>query len=133
MPFQVDLVGIFFIVFGALTTVIGASMLALGVGAFAVMASAVKTGGGGQFAAGLTLALFTVLAIMTIIWGIAHMVVGLPLRRRVHWSRLAALMLGSVDLLLLPYGTALGCCALVTLLREDAKRLFEPHGVTLDS
>jgi hypothetical protein len=34
-------------------------------------------------------------------------------------------MLGSVDVLLLPYGTAIGCYALVTLLREDAKRLFE--------
>jgi hypothetical protein len=33
-------------------------------------------------------------------------------------------MLGSVDLLLLPYGTALGCYALATLLREDARRLF---------
>ena len=37
----------------------------------------------------------------------------------------AALVLGSVDLVLLPYGTALGCYALATLLREDAKRLFE--------
>jgi hypothetical protein len=35
-------------------------------------------------------------------------------------------MLGSVDLLLLPYGTALGVYALWTLLREDTKRLFEP-------
>jgi hypothetical protein len=58
-------------------------------------------------------------------WGIAHIAVGLPLRRRVHWSRLAALMLGSVDLLLLPYGTALGCYTLATLLREDAKRRFD--------
>ena len=125
MPFQVDLVGILFIVFGALTTIIGASMLALGVGAFALIASASRTGSGGQFAAGLTAAVFTILAVMAIIWGIAHIVVGLPLRRRTHWSRLAALMLGSVDLLLLPYGTALGCCTLATLLREDAKKLFE--------
>ena len=37
------------------------------------------------------------------------------------------LMLGTVDLLLLPYGTALGVYSLWTLLREDAKRLFEPQ------
>jgi hypothetical protein len=34
-------------------------------------------------------------------------------------------MLGTVDLLLLPYGTALGVYSLWILLREDAKRMFE--------
>ena len=55
--------------------------------------------------------LHDVLAVLAIVWGVAHIAVGLPLRRHRHWSRLAALMLGSVDLLLLPYGTALGCYA----------------------
>jgi hypothetical protein len=54
--------------------------------------------------------------------------VGLPLKRRTPASRLWALMLGSVDLLLLPYGTALGIYALYVLLREDGKRLFIVHG-----
>jgi hypothetical protein len=120
---QVDLVGILFIVWGALTVVIGASMLALGVSAFSLLESANRSGSS-QFAAGLTAAVFTALAIIAIVWGAAHIAVGLPLRRRRHWSRLAALMLGSVDLLLLPYGTALGCYALVTLLREQARKQF---------
>jgi len=59
-----------------------------------------------------------------IIWGAAHIAVGLPLRRHQHWSRLAALMLGSVDLLLLPYGTALGCYTLWALLHQDGRKLF---------
>jgi hypothetical protein len=125
MVLHIELVGILFVVWGALTAVIGTSMLALGVGAFALMASAARAGSGGQFAAGFTAAVFTTLAVIAILWGIAHIAVGLPLRRHVRWSRLAALMLGSVDLILLPYGTALGCYALVTLLREDAKRRFE--------
>ena len=33
--------------------------------------------------------------------------------------------LSSVDLLLLPYGTALGVYALWVLLREESKRMFE--------
>jgi len=107
-------------------------MLALGIGAFALIASA-RAGGEGQFAATLTAAVFTTLAVMAIIWGAAHIAIGLPLRRRAHWSRLAALMLGSVDLLLLPYGTALGCYALATLLRGDAKRLFEGQGLASES
>jgi hypothetical protein len=58
------------------------------------------------------------------LWGAAHVVVGVPLRRHAPWSRLAALMLGSVDLLLLPYGTALGVYAIWVLLNEEGKRLF---------
>ena len=37
---------------------------------------------------------------------------------------MAALALGAVDLVLLPYGTALGCYALWVLLNEDGKKLF---------
>ena len=38
------------------------------------------------------------------------------------------LRLLAVDLLLLPYGTALGIYALYVLLREDGKRLFIVNG-----
>ena len=44
--------------------------------------------------------------------------------RHVVLMFLAALMLGSVDLLLLPYGTALGSYGLWVLLSEDAKKQF---------
>jgi hypothetical protein len=121
---HVDFLGVLFVVWGVLTLLVGASTLALGIGAAALISSASREGSGGEFAAGLTAAAFTTLAIIAIMWGVAHMVVGVPLRRRRHWSRLAALMLGSVDLLLLPYGTVLGAYALWTLLREDSKRLF---------
>jgi hypothetical protein len=122
---HVDFLGVLFIVWGVLTVLVGTSTLALGVGAAALINSASREGSGGAFAAGLTAAAFTTLAVIAITWGVAHMAVGVPLRRRRHWSRLAALMLGSVDLLLLPYGTALGSYALWTLLRDDSKRLFE--------
>ncbi len=109
------------IVWGALTTIVGVSTLALGVAA-ALFASAGQSGG--HFAANLTAATFTALAMIAILWGLLHVVVGVPLRRRRHWSRLGALMLGSVDLALLPYGTALGAYTLWTLLSEDGKKLF---------
>ena len=125
MAFHVDLLGILFIIWGALTVVVGVSMLALGVSAFALFSSAATPDGGAQFAAGLAATVFLSLAIIAIVWGAAHISVGLPLRRRIHWSRLAALMLGTVDLVLLPYGTAIGGYALFTLLREDGKRLFQ--------
>ena len=125
MPSHVDLLGILFIIWGLLTTLVGVSTLALGVAAAALITS---RAGGSQFAAGVTAAAFTTLAIMAIVWGIVHVVVGIPLRRRRPWARLTALMLGSVDLLLLPYGTALGAYALWVLLNEKGKALFAVNG-----
>jgi hypothetical protein len=120
--FHVDFLGVLFIVWGLLTTVIGLSTLALGVGAAALIASSDRPA---SFAASFTAAAFTSLAIIAILWGVAHVAVGVPLRKRRHWSRLGAMVLGSIDLILLPYGTALGVYALWVLIRQDAKRLFE--------
>jgi hypothetical protein len=120
---KVDFLGVLFIVWGLLTALVGVSTLALGVGAVALIASASRAGDG-QIAAGLAAAVFTTLALIALLWGAAHVVVGVPLRRHKSWSRIAALLLGSVDLLLLPYGTALGVYALWILLHEDGKKLF---------
>lgn len=121
MAFHVDLAGVLFIVWGALITLIGLSTLALGLAATSLAAS---PSAGGQFAASVIAATFTTLAVIAILWGAAHIAVGVPLRRHRHWSRLAALMLSAGDLLLLPYGTALGCYALWALLHHGGRRLF---------
>jgi hypothetical protein len=127
MTAHVDFVGVLFIVWGLLTTLVGVSTLALGIGAVALIASASRGGEGGQVAAGLTAAAFTALAVIAMIWGAAHVVVGVPLRRHKPWARMIALMLGSVDLLLLPYGTALGIYTMWVLLNEQGKALFTDH------
>jgi hypothetical protein len=121
VPAQVDLVGILFIIWGLLTALVGLSTLALGAGAVALIASSSRSG---HVAAGVTAAVFLVLAAMAIIWGAAHVAIGIPLRRRRPSARMFALVLGSVDLVLLLYGTALGCYALYVLLSEKGKALF---------
>ncbi len=123
MNAQIDFLGILFIVWGLLTALVGVSTLALGVGAAALITSAAR-GEGGEVAAGIMAIVFTTLAIIAIVWGAAHVIVGIPLRRYRPWARVMALMLGSVDLLLLPYGTALGIYALWLLLREEGRALF---------
>lgn len=121
---HVDLVGVLFILWGLLTTLIGLSTLALALGAFALISSSASDGGG-QLAAGIVATVFATLALIAIVWGASHIAVGVPLRRRRPWSRVPALTLASVDLLLLPYGTALGCYALWALLSEGGKKPFE--------
>jgi hypothetical protein len=128
MATHVNLVGILFIGWGALTALVGVSTLALGVGAVALITSASRGGTSGQFAAGVTAATFATLACIAIAWGIAHIAVGVAVRRRRHPARVLALALGAVDLLLLPYGTALGCYTLWVLLSEQGKKLFEIPG-----
>lgn len=122
MPFHVNLTAALFIIWGVLTTLVGLSTLALGVAATALATSAAVHGR--QFAAGFLAATFTTLAILAIVWGALHIAVGFSLRRRQSWSRTAALLLGSGDLLLLPYGTALGCYTLWALLHRKGRVLF---------
>jgi hypothetical protein len=122
MKSHVEFVAALFIVWGALTALVGLSSLALGVGAASLAASATRVS---QVAAGLTAAAFMTLALITIVWGAAHVVVGYWLGRLRVSARLVALMLGSVDLLLLPYGTPLGVYALWALLSERGKAVFD--------
>src|ERR1700724_874253 len=81
MASHVDFVGVLFIVWGLLTALVGLSTLALGIGAVALITSASRGGTGGEFAAGLTAAAFTTLAVIAIIWGAAHIGVGASVRR----------------------------------------------------
>jgi len=120
---HVDFLGALFVVWGILTATLGVSTLLLGVGATALVSSGGE--GGGRLAAGLVAGALFVMAVIAILWGIAHVAVGLPVRRHRPWARLAALMLGTVDLLLFPYGTALGVYALWVLLGERRRTLFE--------
>ena len=122
MNTHVDFVGVLFIVWGLLTALIGVSTLALAVGAAAMIAT--NQSGGSQMAAGLTAGFFLAIGVIAILWGAAHVIVGVPLRQRRPWSRMSALVLGSVDLVILPFGTALGIYALWTLLTERGKAAF---------
>jgi hypothetical protein len=118
---HVDFVAILFVVWGALTAIVGLSTLALGVGAASVAAS---ENGGAHVAAGLTAGMFITLAVIAMLWGAGHVFIGLPLRRRHPGARLFAIAAASIDLILLPFGTPLGIYALWVLLNERGKALF---------
>ena len=121
MTTHVDFVGLLFIVWGALTAAVGLSTLALGIAAVSLATSAAN---GGHVAAGLTAGAFITLAVIAIIWGVGHICIGVPLRRHSPRARLLAMLAGSIDLLLLPFGTPLGIYVLWVLLNERGKALF---------
>lgn len=121
MTTHVEFVAILFVVWGALTAVVGLSTFALGIGAASL---ATSDSGGGQVAAGLTAGAFITLAVIAIIWGAGHVFIGLPLRKRSPRARMLAIVAASIDLILLPFGTPLGVYALWVLLNERGKALF---------
>lgn len=118
-----NILGLLYLVWGGLFLLAGAIVLALMLGALAL----VQDSGSGEVsgvAAGLTAAMFGTLAIVALAWGGSHTSAGVALRRHQPWSRTVALGFGVLDLALLPFGTALGIYTLWVLLNDDARALF---------
>jgi hypothetical protein len=121
MTTHVEFVATLFVVWGALTAIVGVSTFALGIGAASL---ATSDNGSAQVAAGLTAGAFITLAVIAILWGAGHVFIGLPLRKRSPQARMLAIVAASIDLILLPFGTPLGIYALWVLLNERGKALF---------
>lgn len=101
----------------------GVSLLLLSVGALAILLG--PDGSAVAFAAGLTATVFAIMGAVALVWGGAHVWASVLLRRRRPAGRVLTLGLALVNLLMLPFGTALGAYALWILLANDGRRLFE--------
>ena len=106
---------------------VGVSMLLLSAGALAQLLDSVGTAV--EFAAGLTAAALALIGVFSLLYGGAHAWASVLLRRRTAFGRVLMLALALADLVVLPFGTALGIYALWTLLTNEGRRLFELHTV----
>ena len=127
MDRHVRLLGILASLWGALAALVGVSMLLLAAGAFAL--SVDPQGESVALAAGITAAVFASVGVFSLLWGVTHMWAAALLRRRAARGRVLMLGLGVVNLLLFPFGTALGAYALWILLTHEGRVLFEAAGV----
>jgi hypothetical protein len=75
-------------------------------------------------AASVTAALFVTTGAVALLWGGAHVWAGRLIRKRQPLGRILSLALAVVNLLVLPFGTALGLYALWVLLTEDGRAPF---------
>ena len=126
MDRHVTLLGILASLGGALATLVGVSMLLLAGGALTL--SSAPDAEAVALAAGFTAAIFAAIGAFTLIWGVAHLWAAVLLRRRASSGRILCLGLAFVDLLVFPFGTALGAYALWVLLTHEGRRLFEVGG-----
>jgi hypothetical protein len=110
-------------IWGVISLLVGASALLLAVGPVVILSAPQAESVG--LAAGFVAALFAVTGLFALLWGAAHVWVASLLRRRHPLGRLLGLAQALVNLLILPFGTALGIYALWVLLTNEGRRLFE--------
>jgi hypothetical protein len=120
---HVGILAILTAIWGALAMLVGLSLLLLAAGPVAILST--PQGEAVGFAAGFVAAMFAVTGVFAFAWGGAHVWTAARLRRREPRGRMVGLGLALVNLLILPFGTALGVYALWVLLTDEGRRLFE--------
>ena len=123
MARHVTILAILTTIWGALAMLVGVSMLLLAAGPVALLNA--PQGQAVGFAAGFMAGIFALTGLFALAWGTAHVWVATRLRRRDPLGRMVGLGLALVNLLILPFGTALGIYALWVLLANEGRRLFE--------
>jgi hypothetical protein len=116
---HLDLLSLLFVISGLLAGLAALALVALGLGAMALI--------GGQtadVAAGFAAAVFLVLAIILLVYAGACFATGRGLRRREMWARFVGLLLSLINLFIVPFGTALGIYAFWVLLRQRSRELL---------
>jgi hypothetical protein len=120
-----DFLALLYLAWGCIFALVGLAGLALMGGAIAIARSHGPVAAPSDFAAGLTAITLGTVAILALFWGVLHLWLGAALRRYRPWARIAALGLAVINVVLFPFGTALGAYACWVLLTEDGRKLFE--------
>lgn len=122
MTRHVDLLGLLYVAAAGLSSTVAVVLASLGAGAMSIEAS--SAGGQGTWAARVAGAVFLLLSAVLAVWSGVNAWVGWALRRRRYWARPLGLVLGVLNLFILPFGTALGLYTLWVLLGHEARQAF---------
>lgn len=126
MKRHVDFLATLYVAWGAIFALVAIAGFALAGGAFAIAQSTGPVRFSSEMAARLTGVTISIIAVIALVWAILHLVVGRQLKKYRPSARLMTLGLAVGNLILLPFGTALGVYALWVLLKDEGRRLFEP-------
>ncbi len=124
MKRHADFLGVLYLAWGAIFTLVGLAGLALAGGALAIARSGGPVSVGSEFAAGLTAVTLGLIASLALLFGLLHLWIGAAMRRYHAWARLLALGLAVINLVLFPFGTALGGYACWVLLNDEGRALY---------
>lgn len=124
MKRHADFLGLLYIAWGAIFALVGLACVALSAGALVIARDSGPLHTTPNLAAGFTAVTIGLLAVLALFWGVMHLWLGAALRRYRPWARLLALTLGLINLVLFPFGTALGAYACWVLLNEEGRALY---------
>jgi hypothetical protein len=122
---HVDFLSTLYLAWGGIFAVVALAGLALAGGAAAIAVSAGPVRVASEMAASLTAVTFVILSMIALVWSALHLWIGRSLRQYRPSARLLALGLAVGNLILLPFGSALGFYACWVLLHDDGRRMFE--------
>jgi len=123
---HVDFLSTLYIAWGAIFALVAVAGFALAGGAFAIAESTGPVRFGSEMAARVTAVTISLISVIALVWAALHILVGRMLKKLRPSARLMTLGLAVGNLILLPFGTALGVYALWVLLKDEGRRLFEP-------
>lgn len=126
MKRHVDFLSTLYLAWGGLFALVALAGFALAGGAAAIASATGPVRFGSEMAARLTAVTLGILSIIALIWGALHLWIGRSLSRHRSSARLLAMGLAVGNLVLLPFGTALGGYAFWVLLNDEGRKIFEP-------
>ncbi len=124
MKRHVDFLSWLHLAWGAIFLLVALSGGALAAGAFAIASGSGPVAVTSPMAARFTGVTLVLLSLTALLWAALHIWIGRALGAYRPWARLLALGLAVVNLVLLPFGTALGAYACWVLLKDEGRKLF---------
>jgi threonine/homoserine efflux transporter RhtA len=123
---HVDFLATLYVTWGAIFALVAIAGFALAGGAFAIAQSAGPVRFSSEMAARLTGVTISIISLIALVWAVLHIAVGRQLRKHRPSARLMSIGLAVGNIILFPFGTALGAYAGWVLINEEGRRLFEP-------
>lgn len=124
MKRHVDFLSWLYLAWGVIFLLVGLAGGALAAGAFAIASGSGPVEVASPIAARVTAFTLLMLSAIALMWAALHIWIGRALGAYRPSARLLALGLAVVNLVLLPFGTALGGYACWVLLKDDGRKLF---------
>jgi hypothetical protein len=122
---HVEFLSTLYLTWGAIFTLVALAGFALAGGAAAIATATGPVRMASEMAARLTALTIGVISVIALVWGALHLWIGRSLRKFLPSARLMTLGLAVGNLVLIPFGTALGAYAFWVLLKDEGRRLFE--------
>ena len=126
MKRHVDFLSTLYVTWGAIFALVAIAGFALAGGAFAIAQSTGPVRFGSEMAARVTAVTISIISLIALVWAVLHIIAGRMLKKLRPSARLMTLGLAVGNLILLPFGTALGVYGFWVLLKDEGRRLFEP-------